>query len=113
YHDNSPDEASGRRFYNPKRTKTSKRNRQPHIIYILADDLGWNDVSWHNPVVQMPHLHKLAKQGVILEQSYVQPICGPSRAALMTGRYPYTIGRQAQGIKPLQPTGVALNATFL
>ncbi|CAL4065161.1 unnamed protein product, partial [Meganyctiphanes norvegica] len=109
----NPDEASEKRSHNHKRTKGSNKKQQPHIIYILADDLGWNDVSWHNPLVKMPHLHNLAKQGVILEQSYVQPICGPSRAALMTGRYPYTIGRQASGIKPLQPTGVDLSAMFL
>ena len=56
---------------------------------ILADDLGWNDVPWHNPSVLAPHLNHLATSGVILEQHYVQPKCAPSRAALLTGRYPY------------------------
>ncbi len=68
--------------------------KQPNIILIVADDLGYNDVSWHNPDIQTPHLEKLARAGVILEQSYVQPICTPTRSALMTGRYPIHTGRQ-------------------
>ena len=59
--------------------------QQPHIVLIVADDLGYNDVPWHNPTILSPHLHDLAKAGVILEQNYVQPKCAPSRAALMTG----------------------------
>ena len=45
----------------------------------MADDLGYNDVGWHNSEMITPHLDKLAKEGVILEQSYVQPICTPTR----------------------------------
>ena len=60
--------------------------KPPHIILIVADDLGYNDVPWHNPSIIAPHLHHLADQGVILEQNYVQPKCAPSRAALLTGR---------------------------
>lgn len=58
----------------------------PNIVFILADDLGYNDVPWHNPAIVAPHLQHLADQGVILEQNYVQPKCAPSRAALLTGR---------------------------
>ena len=58
---------------------------QPHIVLIVADDLGYNDVPWHNPTIISPHLQDLAKAGVILEQNYVQTKCAPSRAALMTG----------------------------
>ena len=54
-------------------------------MFILADDLGYNDVPWHNPSVQAPHLQFLADNGVILEQNYVQPKCAPSRAAILTG----------------------------
>ena len=59
--------------------------RQPHILLILADDLGYNDVPWHNPTIISPHLEYLAREGVILEQNYVQTKCAPSRAALLTG----------------------------
>nr|XP_045612397.1 uncharacterized protein LOC123766951 [Procambarus clarkii] len=68
--------------------------QQPHIILIVADDVGWNDVSWHNPLVETPQLEALARSGVVLEQSYVQHLCSPTRSALLTGRYPFTIGRQ-------------------
>ena len=51
---------------------------KPHILFIVADDLGWNDVSWHNPDMITPHLHKLASEGVILNNYYVQPMCSPS-----------------------------------
>ena len=54
-------------------------------MFILADDLGYNDVPWHNPSVQAPHLQFLADNGVVLEQNYVQPKCAPSRAAILTG----------------------------
>jgi hypothetical protein len=58
----------------------------PHIVLIVADDLGWNDVSWHNPAMRTPHLGALAtNHGVILDQHYAQPKCAPSRAALLTG----------------------------
>ena len=47
---------------------------------------GFNDVSWHNQKVISPNLEKLAKEGIILEKFYVQPVCSPTRAALMTGK---------------------------
>ncbi|ROT79268.1 Arylsulfatase B [Penaeus vannamei] len=86
---------------------------QPHLVLIVADDLGWNDVSWHNPQVLTPHLEDLARTGVILEQSYVQPICTPTRSALLTGRYPFTLGRQHGVLWPKEPTGLTLKATLL
>ena len=58
----------------------------PHILILVADDLGFNDISWHNDMVISPNLASLASQGVTLEQHYSQPICTPTRGALMTGR---------------------------
>ena len=58
----------------------------PHIVLMVADDLGWNDISWHNPLVKSPNLESLARSGIILEQHYAQHICTPSRGALLTGR---------------------------
>ncbi|KAK7098855.1 arylsulfatase J-like isoform X2 [Littorina saxatilis] len=66
----------------------------PHIIFIVADDLGWNDVSWHNPQVKTPNLEKYARAGVILNSSYVAPVCSPSRASFMTGYYAHRTGLQ-------------------
>ncbi|KAL4224867.1 hypothetical protein ACF0H5_015563 [Mactra antiquata] len=76
---------------------------RPHILFIVADDLGWNDVSWHNSDVVMPTLDKMAKKGVILNSSYVQPQCSPSRGALMTGYYPFHIGMQHGIVNRYQP----------
>ena len=59
---------------------------KPNIVLIVADDLGFNDVSWHNPVVKTPHLEALARDGVLLEQHYSQPVCSPTRGALLSGR---------------------------
>ncbi|KAK7103388.1 hypothetical protein V1264_018294 [Littorina saxatilis] len=71
---------------------------QPNIIFILADDLGWSDVGWRNPFMPTPTLDKMATEGMILNQSYVQQTCSPSRAALMSGRYPYHIGFQHETV---------------
>src|SRR5215831_17602605 len=67
---------------------------RPHIVYILADDLGWKDVGFHGSDIQTPNLDQLAATGARLEQFYAQPMCTPSRAALMTGRYPHRYGLQ-------------------
>ena len=67
---------------------------RPHIVYIVADDLGWKDVGFHGSDIKTPNIDKLAQHGALLEQFYVQPMCTPTRAALMTGRYPCRYGLQ-------------------
>lgn len=67
---------------------------QPNIVFILADDLGWADVGFHGSDIRTPTLDALAAGGAELSQFYVQPMCTPSRAALMTGRYPFRYGLQ-------------------
>jgi len=67
---------------------------RPNIVYIMADDLGWADVGFHGSDIKTPTIDKLAQDGVRLEQFYVQPMCTPTRAALMTGRYPLRYGLQ-------------------
>jgi arylsulfatase A-like enzyme len=67
---------------------------RPHIIYIVADDLGWKDVGFHGSDIKTPSIDRLAQEGARLEQFYVQPMCTPTRAALMTGRYPFRYGLQ-------------------
>ncbi|PVD35492.1 hypothetical protein C0Q70_02455 [Pomacea canaliculata] len=52
--------------------------KPPNIIFMVADDLGWNDVGFNNPDIISPNLNKLAAEGVILNQSYVQPVCTPT-----------------------------------
>jgi arylsulfatase B/arylsulfatase I/J len=90
-------------------------HKQAHIVFILADDLGYNDVGWHNHTgdVRTPQLLSLAQQGVILESFYTQPICTPTRSALMTGRYPIRNGMQHLTIADSEPWGLPLNETLL
>jgi arylsulfatase A-like enzyme len=62
---------------------------KPNILVILADDLGYGELSCQgNPQIPTPHIDSLAKNGVRFTSGYVSaPVCGPSRAALLTGRY--------------------------
>lgn len=59
----------------------------PNIIFIMADDLGWADVAFHGGNAPTPHLDQLAREGVELTHHYVAPVCSPTRASLLTGRY--------------------------
>lgn len=79
---------------------------KPHIVIILVDDLGWNDVSWHNSQVVMPNIAALADKGVVFEQHYSQPTCSPSRSALLTGRYASRTGFQFIPQNSLEPVGL-------
>lgn len=65
---------------------------RPNILLIVADDLGWNDIGYHNARLRTPVLDRLAAEGVELDCHYVQPQCTPTRVALMTGRYPSRFG---------------------
>jgi arylsulfatase A-like enzyme len=67
---------------------------RPNIVYIVADDLGWKDVGFHGSDIKTPNIDQLAAAGARLEQFYAQPMCTPTRAALMTGRYPLRYGLQ-------------------
>ena len=68
---------------------------KPNILLIVADDLGWSDVGWHGGFGKTPVMDRLVREGVELDQHYVQPVCTPTRTALMSGRYPGRFGPQA------------------
>ncbi|XP_052696726.1 arylsulfatase B-like [Crassostrea angulata] len=87
--------------------------KPPHILFIVADDLGWNDVGFRNPDVLTPNIDKLARSGMILNSSYVMPVCTPSRNSFMTGHYAFKSGLQHLAINPQQATCAPLNYTFL
>ncbi|XP_074648033.1 arylsulfatase B-like [Tubulanus polymorphus] len=87
--------------------------KPPNIVFIVADDLGWNDVSWHNPAMKTPNIESLARNGIILNQSYVQPMCSPSRSAWLSGYYPYHTGMQHTVIMAYAGYGLPLNITTL
>jgi len=67
---------------------------KPNFLFILVDDMGWKDLgSYGNKIHETPNLDKLAERGMRFTNAYAAcPICGPSRAAIMTGRYPSTSG---------------------
>ena len=87
--------------------------KQPHILFVLADDYGYHDIGYHMAEVLTPTLDKLANDGVKLEQYYVQPVCTPTRSQLMTGRYQIRTGMQHGVIRPPQPDGVPLDEVLL
>ena len=67
--------------------------RRPNIVFLLTDDQGYSDVGFHgNHLIKTPNLDKFAAEGVEFTQFYVAPVCSPTRACLMTGRYNYRTG---------------------
>jgi len=66
---------------------------KPNVVLILTDDQGWGDLSLHgNPLLETPQLDNLAKGGKQLTNFYVSPLCAPSRASILTGRYHLNTG---------------------
>lgn len=94
------------------------KNSRPNIIVILCDDLGYADVGFNGSKdITTPELDKLAKSGTIFSSAYVtHPFCGPSRAGLLTGRYPHEYGSQFNLPVNSEKTvgkGIELSETFM
>ena len=71
-------------------TSSTSSTKPPNILFIISDELGWNDVSFHgSQQIPTPTLDALATQNrsAILDQYYLQPVCSPTRATIMTGRH--------------------------
>jgi arylsulfatase len=66
--------------------------KPPNLILILADDVSADELSPYGGKISMPNLEKLAKEGVRFKNGWSSPLCGPSRAMIMTGKYPHHTG---------------------
>jgi len=73
---------------------SGKEDRSPNFVFILADDLGWADLGCYgNAFIETPHIDRLAAEGMRFTDAYAAaPVCSPTRASIMTGRYPARIG---------------------
>ncbi len=84
---------------------------RPNVLLILTDDQGYSDVGFNgNPIVNTPTLDKMASQAIVFDNFYAQPVCSPTRAALMTGRYAIrsdVIGTQ-QAVSTLPPSATTI-----
>lgn len=65
---------------------------KPNILVMLSDDMGWNQPGFQGGPIDTPNLDRLASESVSLTQFYVQPVCTPTRACLLTGRYAFKTG---------------------
>ena len=79
---------------------------QPNIVILLADDLGWTDVSFHGGNIATPNIDRIAAEGAELARYYVAPVCSPTRAGLLTGRYPIRYGAMRAVYPPWREGGL-------
>ncbi|XP_055343843.1 arylsulfatase B-like isoform X2 [Paramacrobiotus metropolitanus] len=81
---------------------------RPNIVLFVADDLGHADISYSEGNLQTPtpHIDKLAWDGIILNRHYTNPICSPTRSALMTGKDAWRVGMQSSVISEGEPWGL-------
>ncbi|HEX6987676.1 MAG TPA: arylsulfatase [Planctomycetaceae bacterium] len=86
---------------------------RPNIVLIVADDLGRSDVGFNGGEIRTPNLDRLAATGVRLDRFYACPVCSPTRAGLMTGRWPLRYGLMRTVIPPWSDYGLPLSEQTL
>ncbi len=95
-------------------TASAADKAPPNIVYFLVDDMGREDCGFMGGVeIKTPHIDRLAAAGATLDAFYVQPLCSPTRAALLTGRYPMRFGLQVGVVKPWAKFGLPLDERTL
>lgn len=93
---------------------TRADDAKPNIVFLLADDLGRADCGFMGGTeIKTPRIDQLAAAGATLDAFYVQPVCSPTRAALMTGRYPMRHGLQVGVVRPWARYGLPLDERTL
>ena len=89
------------------------QSRPPNIVFIYCDDLGYGDLGVYGSNIRTPNLDRMAAEGVRFTQFYsANPVCSPSRAALLTGRYPIRTG-VPRVLFPTDTSGLALSETTI
>ncbi len=86
---------------------------RPNIVVIVADDLGWADVGYHDSELSTPNIDRYCREGLELNQHYVAPMCTPTRTALLTGRYWSRFGNTAPSNTQVLPFDTVTLATAL
>ena len=86
-----------------------RTGNQPNIVILLADDLGWTDVTFHGGNIATPNIDRIAVEGAELARYYVAPVCSPTRAGLMTGRYPIRFGAMRAVYPPWRDGGMDIS----
>lgn len=89
----------------------SSETTKPNIVFVFVDDWGYSDVGFRNPAVKTPNFDMLASTGLILDRHYVFKLCSPSRASLLTGRWPHHVHQF--NMRPHTPLGTNSNMTML
>lgn len=97
----------------PLATAALAAPRRPNVVILLADDLGWADLSCYGGEIETPNLDRFAQQGTRFEQFCSYPLCSPTRSALMTGRSPMRLGIGYTVIRPWSNYGLPLNEHLL
>ena len=72
--------------------KPTNVKQRPNIIYILVDDMGYSDIGCYGSEINTPNIDQLANNGIKLRSFYNNARCCPTRASLLTGQYPHTVG---------------------
>ena len=86
---------------------------KPNVVMLLLDDLGWSDTGYQGADYSTPTIDSMAAEAIRLNQYYTQPLCSPSRAALLSGKYSYTLGLAYALIENGYPFGLSLEETTI
>ncbi len=91
------------------------QSQPPNVLLVLTDDQGWGDVHAHgNSLIETPTMDRLASEGASFARFYVSPVCAPTRASLLTGRYSLRTGVQwvTRGLETMRPEEVTIAEVF-
>ena len=93
-------------------TLSAADTTKPHVLFIVIDDLGFDDVGFRSGDIRTPQIDALASNGLILDQYYAQDVCSPTRASFMSGRFAmhHSI---VDWIPPASAYGLPLNLTTM